>query len=132
MTKSFLKMGCATLAFLAVGAAFFANSVKKSGDEAAAAMTGGDPASGKAAVQKLGCGACHVIPGIAGAYGTVGPPLTQMGSRSYIAGVMKNTTDNMRQWLLNPPGVDHKTAMPDLHLTEQEAQNISAFLYTLK
>lgn len=32
-----------------------------------------------AAFRKGGCGACHVIPGIAGAVGTIGPDLSAMG-----------------------------------------------------
>jgi cytochrome c2 len=54
--------------------------------ERAAAMTGGDPQRGKIAVSRYGCATCHTIPGINGADALVGPPLNQMGSRSYIAG----------------------------------------------
>ena len=32
-----------------------------------------------AALQKGGCGACHVIPGVPGAAGTIGPDLTAIG-----------------------------------------------------
>ena len=38
-----------------------------------------DPALVAAAMQKGGCGACHVIPGIANANGTIGPDLSQVG-----------------------------------------------------
>jgi len=34
----------------------------------------------EAAVTKAGCGACHVIPGIAGAQGQIGPDLSKIGS----------------------------------------------------
>ena len=114
------------------GTAFFCWSTTKSGKESAAAMTGGDPDRGKSAVQKYGCGACHTIPGIPGAYATVGPPLTQMGSRNYIAGVMKNTPENLIQWIQNPPAVDPKTAMPHLGISESDARDVAAFIYTLK
>jgi nitrite reductase (NO-forming)/hydroxylamine reductase len=38
-----------------------------------------DPAVLAAAMQKGGCGACHVIPGIANANGAIGPDLAQIG-----------------------------------------------------
>jgi hypothetical protein len=40
-----------------------------------------------------------VIPGIEGANGLVGPSLSQVGDRVYIAGVLRNTPDNMVVWL---------------------------------
>jgi nitrite reductase (NO-forming)/hydroxylamine reductase len=38
-----------------------------------------DPEVLAAAMQKGGCGACHVIPGVANANGTIGPDLAQIG-----------------------------------------------------
>src|SRR4051794_18248731 len=83
--------------------------------QAAAAMTGGNPDRGKVEIQQYGCSSCHTIPGVPGADALVGPPLTQMASRGYIGGVLKNTPENMIRWLQNPPGVDPLTAMPNLH-----------------
>src|SRR5919202_5823376 len=80
----------------------------------AAAMTGGDPTRGRAAISRYGCATCHTIPGIRGADALVGPPLTQIASRSYIAGVLPNTPENMVRWIENPPQVDRLTAMPNL------------------
>jgi hypothetical protein len=51
----------------------------------------GDSQRGMALIQRNGCGSCHVIPGIEDANGLVGPPLTSMGRRIYIAGVKRNT-----------------------------------------
>jgi cytochrome c1 len=101
-------------------------------ERAAAAMTGGDPQRGKVAVSRYGCATCHTIPGINGADALVGPPLTQMGSRSYIAGVMPNNPANMIRWIENPPGVDRLTAMPNLGVTDSDARDIAGYLYTLK
>jgi cytochrome c len=101
-------------------------------ERAAAAMTGGDPQRGKVAVSRYGCATCHTIPGINGADALVGPPLNQMGSRSYIAGVMPNTPANMIRWIENPPGVDRLTAMPNLGVTDSDARDIAGYLYTLK
>ena len=38
----------------------------------------------------------------------------------------------MIRWIMNPPGVDDKTAMPNLHVTATDARDIAAYLYTLQ
>jgi cytochrome c2 len=45
---------------------------------------------------------------------------------------MTNSPDHMIEWLRNPPGIDEKTAMPDLGVTEKDARDIAAYLYTLR
>jgi cytochrome c2 len=95
-------------------------------------LPGGEVELGKTAVKDYGCGACHSIPGIPGAVGFVGPPLTKWAERVYIAGTLPNEPDNLMDWLMNPQQIRHGTAMPDLNVTEQDARNISAYLYTLR
>ena len=58
-----------------------------------AAVAGGDSGRGAQVIQSFDCGSCHVIPGIRGANGLVGPPLTRMARRSYIAGRLPNRPD---------------------------------------
>jgi putative membrane protein len=96
----------------------------------AAHLTGGSAFRGAQAIRRFGCGACHVIPGIAGAEGEVGPPLGGVGGRAYIAGVLTNTPDHMVRWIVNPRAIDSLTAMPNLGVTEGEARDIAAYLYT--
>ena len=83
-------------------------------------------------ISHYGCGSCHTIPGINGADGLVGPPLTHWSRRSYIAGVLPNDTDNLQFWIEHPqkvvPGVD----MPDMGIKEREARDIAAYLDTIK
>ena len=79
-----------------------------------------------------GCGTCHTIPGIAGARGNVGPPLDRIGTRVFIAGVLRNTPDNMVRWLQNPQAILPGNAMPDMHLTEAQARDIAAYLVALQ
>ena len=98
----------------------------------AKAMAGGDPERGEAAIQSYGCASCHTIPGIRGANALVGPPLTQMGGRMYIGGVLQNTPANLIRWIQDPPAVDDKTAMPNLHVTQSDARDIATYLYTLQ
>ena len=95
-------------------------------------MTGGDVKHGRAIIREQGCASCHTIPGIRGAQANVGPSLEKIGARTYIAGVLENNPENMVRWLENPPGVDEKTAMPNLGLSEQDARDVAAYLYTLK
>src|SRR6185436_5859077 len=68
----------------------------------AAAQTGGDSARGAAAIAARGCGACRQIPGVAGAQGKVGPPLSGFAGRGYIAGRAPNTPDNLVGWIIDP------------------------------
>jgi cytochrome c2 len=100
--------------------------------EDAEQLTGGNVQAGKRLIKEYGCGGCHVIPGIISAVGNVGPSLTSVGGRVYIGGVLTNTPENMVRWLINPPAVDDKTAMPNVGLSEGQARNVAAYLYTLK
>lgn len=92
----------------------------------------GDVGAGRDALQQYLCATCHVIPGIVGANRHVGPPLGGIANRQYIAGVLSNTPANMVRWIRSPTQVDPLSAMPDLGVTEQDALDIAAFLYTLK
>ncbi|HEY7164508.1 MAG TPA: c-type cytochrome [Candidatus Binatia bacterium] len=94
-------------------------------------MTGGDPHSGKTAIRRYGCGACHIIPGISGANGVVGPSLDGIGTRAYVAGVLANTPSQMILWIQYPQNVAPRKAMPNLGVTEKDARDIAAYLYSL-
>jgi cytochrome c len=95
------------------------------------AFTGGDPARGQELIRQKGCPTCHVIPGIAEATGLVGPPLAQFASRAYVGGVVPNTPDNLVAWIMDPPKIDPLTAMPATGVSEAEARDVAAYLYTL-
>jgi cytochrome c2 len=92
----------------------------------------GDAKRGIALIERNGCGTCHIIPGVEGADGLVGPPLTMMARRIYIAGVARNTPQNMTVWLQNPQAVVPGNAMPNMNLTQQDARDVTAYLYTLR
>lgn len=93
---------------------------------------GGDPSPGQRAISRYGCASCHTIPGIARADGLVGPPLSRIGSRTYIAGVLINTPENMVRWIQDPPEIDPLTAMPKLGVSDEDARDIVSYLYTLR
>lgn len=98
----------------------------------AALATGGDPARGREAIARYGCGACHTVPGVPGANAVVGPNLEGIARRMYIAGVLPNTPSNMMRWIEDPQGVDHLTAMPEMGVTPVDARDIAGYLYTLR
>lgn len=79
------------------------------------------------------CGGCHVVPGIAAAKGTVGPNLAGVAVKNKIAGGAVDNTGprDLKKWVLNPPGVKPGTTMPNLGLTEDEADRIVAYLQLL-
>lgn len=112
---------------------FLLSACNGDAERAAAEMTGGgDPAKGRAAISRYGCSTCHTVPGVNGANGLVGPPLNQVSRRVYLAGRLQNTPDNMMHWIQNPQSVDEKTAMPNLGVTDQDARDITSYLYSLK
>jgi cytochrome c len=57
------------------------------------------------------------------------PPLHRFYQRSFIAGRLPNTEDNLIRWIQDPQQVEPGTAMPDLGVTEDEARDIAAYLY---
>lgn len=98
----------------------------------AEALTGGNVKAGQVAITRYTCGACHQIPGIPGAEGRVGPALAGVGIRAQIAGVLTNDPTNMIRWLRTPQQVLPGNGMPDQGISERDARDIAAYLYTLK
>jgi cytochrome c2 len=96
------------------------------------ALTGGDARKGAIAIRDHGCASCHTIPGIDGADSKVGPPLSGISQRTYLAGILQNTPENLVRWIQNPPKIDEKTAMPNMHLSESDARDIASYLYALR
>jgi mono/diheme cytochrome c family protein len=96
----------------------------------ARAMTGGDPSRAAALVTRYGCGGCHTITGLPGAQGVAAPPLTNLRERVYIGGVLPNTAQNLVDWIVNPRRFNPHTAMPASGVTQDEARDIAAYLYT--
>lgn len=101
-------------------------------DRTARQLTGGEPDRGRVAIRAYGCGACHVVPGVRGATGLVGPPLTNIADRLYLAGQLPNTPDNMKRWIREPQKIESGTVMPNLHVSERDARDMAAYLYTLR
>ncbi len=95
-------------------------------------VPGGVPAAGRQLFQKYGCGSCHVIAGVPKATGKVGPPLTDIGERAYVAGVLPNTPENLVNWIQHPQRILPGNDMPDLSVKLSDAKNMAAYLYSLR
>jgi mono/diheme cytochrome c family protein len=98
----------------------------------AAVGSGGNAKAGKKALQQYLCVTCHQVPGVVGANRHVGPPLNGIATRKYIGGIIPNTPENMVRWLENPQQFDPHSAMPNLGVSNKDARDMAAFLYTLE
>jgi mono/diheme cytochrome c family protein len=95
-------------------------------------ILGANPERGRLMIGKIGCGACHEIPGIRGARGIVGPSLARFGPRALIGGVVPNRPEQLVRWVRDAPSLAPNTGMPTLPLSEDEARDIAAYLYSLR
>lgn len=93
-------------------------------------VAGGEAGRGRAAIERYGCSACHTIPGIPGYGANVGPPLGQLASRAYLGGVVPNLPHNLVRWLQDPPALAPRTVMPRLGVSQAEARDMAAYLYS--
>jgi len=87
---------------------------------------------GQLALERFQCGACHVIPGVRGATGQVGPRLDAYGKRVYIAGKLPNDPGLLARWIADAPSLSPGTAMPRIEMTQVEASEMAAYLSKLK
>jgi cytochrome c2 len=78
---------------------------------------------------RYGCAGCHIIPGVPGARGQVGPSLSGFARRLYVGGALPNEPDNLVRWLVNPRAVDPHSAMPVTGISDGEAWIVAAYLY---
>jgi cytochrome c2 len=100
-----------------------------------ASTVNGDPAAGKDLFLRKGCVACHTAQGIQGATGTIGPNLNGIGDmakRPKLADGGTNTPEHIREWIKDPQKLKPGTMMPNLQLTDKEADDLTALLMTLK
>jgi mono/diheme cytochrome c family protein len=87
---------------------------------------------GRLALSMYGCHACHSIPGVSGSQPQVGPPLAGFASGQLIAGRLPYTHDNLVAWIRQPQRFDPRTAMPDHAVTPEHADEMAAYLATLR
>ena len=95
-------------------------------------LTGADAAAGLAVIERVGCAACHRIPGVDWPTGAVGGSLAGFADRSMIAGRFPNQPQALAVWVRNAPSMDPSTAMPAMPISPAEARDVAAYLYTLE
>lgn len=78
------------------------------------------------------CVNCHKLDGSV-AEGVFGPDLTKLMTRQTIgAGVLPLNEKNLRAWVRDPQDIKVGCLMPDMQLLENEVDDITAYLMTLK
>jgi cytochrome c oxidase subunit 2 len=93
-----------------------------------------DPAvrEGQAAFLAQSCVNCHAVRGTA-ARGTYAPDLTHLMSRETLAsGMIKNTPENLRDWIHDPQTIKPGCLMPAFKLDEKQLDLVVDYLQTLK
>jgi len=104
-----------------------------------------DPAvqAGMGVIMQSRCGNCHIIPGIPHADGNFGPDLGPHDDIPPVAGrnplaiyphgsVPNNSQDDLAAWLAHPTDLKPGTAMPDLGLSQDDAEAAAAYLYAIQ
>ncbi len=95
------------------------------------ALAGADPEQGLAVIERSGCAACHVVPGVRWPQGKVGGSLVGFADRTLISGRTPNQPDALIAFLRDPPAVHPGIAMPPSRLSEDDLRDVAAYLYTL-
>jgi cytochrome c2 len=122
-----------TLATIACTSPATPQAKPPSGQQSAAVS--GDVNNGRQLFQAKGCIACHAAPGVPGATGTIGPNLAGIGDpnkRPTLADGGANTPDHLRTWIKDPQALKPGTMMPNLNLSEKEADDLVALLQTFR
>jgi cytochrome c oxidase subunit 2 len=87
---------------------------------------------GRHAFESQSCVNCHAVKGTI-ANGRYGPDLTHLMSRGTIAaGAAENTPENLRRWIQNPEVFKSGSNMPAMNLTDEQLDQVTAYLATLK
>ena len=95
------------------------------------AMPLADADRGELAIERVGCGSCHTIDGIAWPRGESAPALAGFAQRGLIAGRLPNRPDGLAAFVRHAPALIPDTAMPAMPLSEREARDVAAYLYEI-
>ena len=95
-------------------------------------LTGGDPERGRHAALHHGCASCHEIPGVPGARATIGPSLRGLAGRATLAGRYSNSPAALEAWIQHPQALQPGNIMPDVGVSDADARDLAAYLYTLR
>ena len=106
-------------------AAWVANQAKPGVRDASVAV-------GRHVFETQACMNCHTVRGTA-ATGRFGPDLTHLMSRDTLAsGMIPNTRENLRQWIKDPNTIKPGSLMPAMQLSDEQLDQVTNYLETLK
>jgi cytochrome c oxidase subunit 2 len=89
-------------------------------------------AAGELVFMREACAGCHTIRGTQ-AVGTIGPDLTDFGSRASIgSGTVPNTADNLARWITDSQSIKPGNLMPPLSLSPSDVNALVTYLEGLK
>lgn len=88
-------------------------------------------ARGLAAIERVGCGSCHEIPGLDWPAGSIGPSLAGFDDVGLIAGQLPNRPGTLAAFIRNAPAVKPGSPMPPMPVSSREAEDIASYLYGL-
>ena len=89
-------------------------------------------ASGQLVFQREACSGCHTIRGTT-ANGTIGPDLTDIGSRRTLgANTVPNTDGYLGGWIIDSQTIKPGNLMPPIPLSSSDLQALVAYLRSLK
>ncbi|MBV8913226.1 MAG: c-type cytochrome, partial [Acetobacteraceae bacterium] len=87
---------------------------------------------GRKVFEAKACAGCHAVRGTS-ASGTLGPDLTHVGGREYIAaGELPTTRGTLAAWIADPQGIKPGNNMPLVPLSADELRAVSAYLAALQ
>lgn len=99
--------------------------------QASPAIVDPSVAEGRRLFASFACLNCHAIDGVSA--GMFGPNLTHLASRETIgSGIIPLTRANLRAWIADPQTMKIGCNMPSLKLTDQELDQITDYLMTLR
>jgi cytochrome c len=98
------------------------------------AQAAGDATRGRELAGQYGCNVCHVMPGVEGPSGSLGPSLEGLASRPTItAAAVPNDPATLARFIQNPASVNPQSAMPPMAINgPTDVQDLVAYLQTLK
>jgi cytochrome c oxidase subunit II len=89
-------------------------------------------AHGRQVFERNACTSCHSVNGTS-ARGTYGPDLTHLMSRQTVgAGVATNTPEHLKVWVRDPARMKPGALMPAMNLSENDLNDVVAWMATLK
>jgi cytochrome c oxidase subunit 2 len=94
--------------------------------------TSDQAANGELVFTREACAGCHTVRGTQ-AVATIGPDLSDFGSRQWIGSLtVPNTPGNLARWITDPGSLKPGTLMPPTDLSPAEIAEVTAYLEGLK